>query len=122
MYILQLLFAALWYIAKSLIRVLAAHSVETRYGLYISTLSYRRIRQYHSNQARLNFMLRRGQENERIIHEGAFVAANVDLALHLGVARGRHPRTFSYLAKRPIRIQTPAKLGEYERKFVNYIC
>ena len=122
MYILQLLLAALWYIAKSLIRVLAAHSVETRYGLYISTLSYQRIRKYHSDQARLTYMLRRGQENERIINEGAFVGANADLALHLGVVRGRHPRTFSYLAKRPIRIHTPAKLGEYKKKFINYIA
>lgn len=121
-YVLQLLLAALWFLAKSLIRVLAAHSVETRYGLYISTLSYRRIRKYHIDQARLTFMLRRGQENERIIHEGAFVAANADLGHHLGVVRGRHPRTFSYLAKRPIRIPTPDKLTEYEKKFANYIA
>ena len=43
-YFMSLLWMVLWYLLKTFVRALAAHSVETRYGLYLSTLSYRRIR------------------------------------------------------------------------------
>lgn len=121
-YILGLLLMALWYLLKMFVRALAAHSVETRYGLFISTLSYQRIRKYHKDQARLIYMRKRSSENERIIDDCAFTAANADLARHLRVVRGRHPRTFRYLANRPIRVASPKKLAEYEKSYVNYIA
>ncbi len=121
-YFMALLWMVLWYLLKTFVRALAAHSVETRYGLYISTLSYRRVRKYHQNRARLNYMQKRSQENERIIDDSAFTAANADLQRHLKVVRGRHPRTFRYLANRPIRIASPAKLAKYEESYVNYIA
>ncbi len=121
-YVIALIWMALGYLLKMFVRAVAAHSVETRYGLYLSTLSYRRIRKYHKDAARLTYMQRRSQENERIIDDCAFTAANADLRRHLDIVRGRHPRTFSYLLNRPIRIETPAKLAKYEKKYVNYIA
>lgn len=121
-YFTRLLWMAFGFLLKMAIRALAAHSVETRYGLFLSTLSYRRIRKYHQDHARLTFMRKRSQENERIIGDCAFTAANKDLERHLQVIRGRHPRTFSHLAGRPIRIETAVKLAEYEKKYINYIA
>ena len=46
-----------------------------------------------------------------IIDDCAFTAANADLRRHLDIVRGRHPRTFSYLLNRPIRIETPGGGG-----------
>ena len=63
-------------------------------------------------------MQKRSQENERIINDSAFTAANADLQRHLKVIRGRHPGTFRYLASRPIRVASPAKLAKYEKSYV----
>jgi hypothetical protein len=67
-------------------------------------------------------MRNRSSENERIIDDCAFTAANADLGRHLKVVRGRHPRTFRYLANRPIRVASSAKLASYENSYTNYIA
>lgn len=121
-YFMGLVLMALWYLLRTFVHALAAHSVETRYGLFISTLSYRRIRKYHQDHARLIYMRNRSSENERIIDDCAFTAANADLGRHLKVVRGRHPRTFRYLANRPIRVASSAKLASYENSYTNYIA
>jgi len=121
-WIVELALRLTWYIARSTVRSLAAHSVEHRYGLYLSTLSYRKIRAYHLDHADLTLISRRGQENQRIIYEVAFRLAGDDLTGHLGVIRGRHPRTFRYLRRRPIRIETPAALARLEKTFENYVA
>ena len=118
----QMLLKLLWYLAKTLTRALAAHSVEQRYGLYISTLAYKQIRAYHLGQAHLTYGRKRNQESEHILKTCAFREANEDLARHLGVARGRHPRTFRHLQRRPIRIESPEQLAKYEKTYVNYIA
>jgi len=122
LFFLGLAFKVLWFVTKLLARMLAAHSVDHRYGLYISTLAYQRIRRHHEELAALKCRQSGNQENKRIAFEGAFAAANRDLAHHLKATRGRHPRTFRHLANRPIRIDTPAKLAELKSKYKNYIA
>ena len=112
----------LWYLVRFVMRSIAAHSVEQRYGLFISTLSYRKIRAYRLEEARLKLLGRRGQENERIIVEQAFRLAADDLTRHLGVVRGRHPRTFRHLARRPIRIASRQEFEKFTSKYVHYIA
>jgi pimeloyl-ACP methyl ester carboxylesterase len=119
---LGLAFKALSFVTKLFARMLAAHSVEHRYGLFISTLSYQRIRRHHEELAALKCRQSGNQENKRIAVESAYAAANTDLAHHLKVSRGRNPRTFRHLANRPIRIETPSKLAEYKNKYTNYIA
>jgi len=122
LFFLGLAFKALWFVTKLFARMLAAHSVEHRYGLFISTLSYQRIRRHHEELAALKCRQSGNQENKRIAVESAYAAANTDLAHHLKLSRGRNPRTFRHLANRPIRIETPSKLAEYKNKYTNYIA
>jgi pimeloyl-ACP methyl ester carboxylesterase len=119
---IQMAIKLLWFIIGIVVRAVAAHSVERRYGLYLSTLSYRKIRAHHLDHANLMLLTRRGQENERILMEKAFRDAKADLALHLGAIRGRHPRTFRHLRKRPIRVDTPTQLEKLEKQYANYIA
>lgn len=112
----------IWFFARIIVRVFAARSAERRYGVYLSTLSYRKIRAHHMEQARLLLMTKRGQETERIVYEKAFRDAGEDLGRHLGVVRGRHPKTFRHLLGRPVRIETPAELAALEKRFENYIA
>jgi hypothetical protein len=119
---IQMVIKLMWFIIGIVVRAVAAHSVERRYGLYLSTLSYRKIRAHHLDHAHLLLLTRRGQENERILLEKAFRDARADLALHLGAIRGRHPRTFRHLQKRPIRVDTPVQLAKLEKQYANYIA
>lgn len=119
---LGLVLQLVWYLARLLVRSVAAHSVESRYGLFLSTLSYRRIRSYRLEEAHLKLLTHRGQESERIVIEDAYRAAGLDLKRHLAVVRGRHPRTFKHLHGRPIRIATPTDLAYYQRKYKSYIA
>jgi len=121
-FVLQMILKLLWYLARFFVHALAAHSVEHRYGLYLSTLSYQRIRQFRKDRSMLRCRLSGNQENQRIAEESALRAANRDLREHLRVTRGRHPKTFRYLANRPIRFNEPKRLSEYQTKYVNYIA
>ncbi len=70
----------------------ASHSIETRYTIYLSTLSYQQLR----NQ-----------------NHGALQAANAALDVYLGIIRGDH-RLPKLIADLPVRIET-ADFGLYEQ-------
>lgn len=120
-FVIGIVVQLLWYLARFIMRAVAAHSVEQRYGLFISTLSYQKIRAYRVGEAQRTLQLRRGQGVERIMIEEAYRAAGDDLTRHLAVVRGRHPRTFRHLARRPIRVSTPTELAHYQKRYQNYI-
>ncbi len=121
-FLIGLALKALWYAFKIGARAFAAHSVDHRYGNYLSTLSYQKIRVHHLERARLKLATRRGLENERIVMESAYRAANDDLAHHLCVTRGHHPVTFRHLASRPVRVTSDDDIAWYGKYFENYIA
>ncbi len=110
-----------WFMTRHTARAWSAHSVESNYGLYLSALSYRKIRAHHAALARLRLMTRRSFERENVLMEKAFRGANTDFSSHLRFMRGRHPKTFRSLAKRPIRVHSPTEVKRLEKKFGHYI-
>ncbi len=111
-----------WQLFGRLLRAWTAHSVENHYGIYLSTLSYRKIRAHHEDLARLRLMTRRSFERENILLERAYRAANEDLARHLAFIRGRHPKTFRSIFWRPIRVNSPEQVARTQKQFTNYVC
>ena len=111
-----------WQLFGRLLRAWTAHSVENHYGIYLSTLSYRKIRAHHEDLARLRLMTRRSFERENILLERAYRAANEDLARHLAFIRGRHPKTFRRIFWRPIRVNSPEQVARTQKQFTNYVC
>lgn len=110
-----------WFVTRRAARAWSAHSVENNYGLYLSALSYRKIRAHHAALARLRLMTRRSYERENVLMEEAFRVANKDFARHLGFVRGRHPKTFRTIAKRPIRVHSPTEVADLEKRYRHYI-
>ncbi len=110
-----------WFMTRHTARAWSAHSVESNYGLYLSALSYRKIRAHHAALARLRLMTRRSFERENVLMEKAFRGANTDFSKHLAFVRGRHPKTFRNLAERPIRVHSPTEVTRLEKKFGHYI-
>jgi hypothetical protein len=96
-------------------------NLERDYALYLSTLSYRKIRAHHAALARLRLMTRRSFERKDLLMEKAFRLANEDLAGHLRFVRGGHPGTFRHLANMPVRVVSPADLKRLEKSFAHYI-
>jgi hypothetical protein len=111
-----------WQLFGRLLRAWTAHSVENHYGIYLSTLSYRKIRAHHEDLARLRLMTRRSFERENILLERAYRAANEDLARHLAFIRGRHPKTFRSIFWRPIRVNSPVQVARTQKQFTSYVC
>ena len=113
---------ALWWLAKRAYRAWSAHSVERRYALYLSTLAYRKIRYHHVELARLAIDRDRSHLTEKLMMRRAYEEAEKDLTAHLCNARGRHPRTFRVLRKRPVRIASRDDVLWYAKYFEEYIA
>lgn len=120
-YALSLALKLAWFLTRHAARAWSAHSVEHNYGLYLSALSYRKIRAHHVDLARLRLMTRRSYERENVLMEKAFRGANKDFANHLSFVRGRHPKTFRSLAKRPIRVHSPDEVTRLEKLYRHYL-
>jgi pimeloyl-ACP methyl ester carboxylesterase len=98
-----LLLKLLWLAVKGSIRAYRGHSMEKRYALYLTTLSYRRLRALRGT---------RDEDYER---------AYADLKSHLAYVRGSNDQFYRGVLKRPAKVKSVRDATRTREAYSNYI-